>query len=153
MAGTLAPHIDRCIFSFVEMYSKLDTYMPKIVPLTDGDKETPAERLGSIAGRHGMIQICGTNTDLPRYGIETSGCMTLDILGETSGIEFRDLKNKGMRHGCRCIESRDIGAYDACPNGCRYCYANSRPQRVAENRRMHDPTRRFSSAVRNRRTP
>jgi hypothetical protein len=27
-------------------------------------------------------------------------------------FEFRDLKHKGMRHGCHCIESRDIGAYD-----------------------------------------
>ena len=49
-----------------------------------------------------------------RYGIHPSGCMTLDILGRANGIEFKDLKHKGSRQGCHCIESRDIGAYDTC---------------------------------------
>jgi hypothetical protein len=30
---------------------------------------------------------------------------------------------KGNRPGCLCAESRDIGAYDSCVHGCRYCYA------------------------------
>lgn len=50
--------------------------------------------------------------------------MTLDILGKANGIEFKNLKHKGMRQGCHCIESRDIGAYDTCLNGCKYCYAS-----------------------------
>ena len=29
-----------------------------------------------------------------------------------------------MRQGCHCVESRDIGAYDTCLNGCKYCYAS-----------------------------
>ena len=35
MARILAPHIDRCIFSFVEMYKKLETNMPEIIPFSD----------------------------------------------------------------------------------------------------------------------
>jgi DNA repair photolyase len=38
-----------------------------------------------------------------------------------------------MRQGCHCIESRDIGAYDTCLNGCKYCYANTNRQKVREN--------------------
>jgi hypothetical protein len=30
---------------------------------------------------------------------------------------------RGNRPGCLCAESRDIGAYDSCVHGCRYCYA------------------------------
>ena len=37
MAEKLAPHIDRCIFSFVEMYKKLETNMPELIPLTDAE--------------------------------------------------------------------------------------------------------------------
>ena len=44
-----------------------------------------------------------------------------------------------MRQGCHCIESRDIGAYDTCLNGCKYCYANQTPQKARENFKYHDP--------------
>lgn len=140
MAGTLAPHIDRCIFSFVEMYKKLETNMPELIPLTEEDKDVLARGLGSIAADHGIhLQTCGTNGDFSRYGIHPSGCMTLPILGKANGVVFRELKHKGMRQGCHCIESRDIGAYDTCLNGCRYCYANKSPQKAWDNRKYHDP--------------
>ncbi len=140
MAERLAPHIDRCIFSFVEMYKKLETNMPELVPLTEDDKQRLAEGLGATAAKYGMrIQTCGTNGDYSRYGIRSSGCATLEILGRANGCEFRDIKHKGMREGCHCIESRDIGAYDTCLNGCKYCYANKSPQKARENYKLHDP--------------
>ena len=140
MAEQLAPHIDRCIFSFVEMYKKLETNMPELVPLTEDDKQHLAEGLGATAAKYGMrIQTCGTNGEYSRYGIRSSGCATLEILGRANGCEFRDIKHKGMREGCHCIESRDIGAYDTCLNGCKYCYANKSPQKARENYKLHDP--------------
>lgn len=140
MAKVLSPHIDRCIFSFVEMYKKLEINMPELIPLSEEDKEALARGLGAIADQYGIsIQTCGTNGDFTRYGIHASGCMTLDILGTANGIVFKNLKHKGMRQGCHCIESRDIGAYDTCLNGCKYCYANTRPQKARENYRLHDP--------------
>lgn len=140
MAGELAPYIDRCIFSFVEMYKKLEVNMPELIPLSCQDMEALAQGLGSIARKYGIsIQTCGTNGDYTRYGIHASGCMTLDILGKANGITFRSRKHKGTRQGCHCIESRDIGAYDTCLNGCKYCYANKSPQKAFENRQYHDP--------------
>ncbi|MBS6644950.1 MAG: DUF1848 domain-containing protein [Clostridiaceae bacterium] len=139
MANVLSPHIDRCIFSFVEMYKKLAINMPELIPLTEEDKDALAHGLGAIADRYGIsIQTCGTNGDFTKYGIHTSGCMTLDILGQANGIVFKNLKHKGMRQGCHCIESRDIGAYDTCLNGCKYCYANTKLQKAQENYRLHD---------------
>ena len=85
------------------------------------------------------IQTCGTNGDFTRYGIQSSGCMTLDILGKANGILFKNLKHKGTRQGCHCIESRDIGAYDTCLNACKYCYANKNPRKALENYQYHDP--------------
>ncbi|MEF2879735.1 MAG: DUF1848 domain-containing protein [Blautia sp.] len=141
MAGVLAPYIDRCIFSFVEMYKKLETNMPELIPLSQEDMNTLAKGLGSIAQKYGIhIQTCGTNGDYTPYGIHSSGCMTLDILGNANGIVFKNLKHKGLRQGCHCIESRDIGAYDTCLNGCKYCYANKNPKKAFENYKYHDPS-------------
>lgn len=139
MAASLSGHIDRCIFSFVEMYRKLQTSMPELIPLTEKDKDDLAAGLGAIAANYNIpIQTCGTNGDYTRYGITPSGCMTLDTLGQANGIQFRDLKHKGMRQGCHCIESRDIGAYDTCLNGCKYCYANTNRQKARENYKLHE---------------
>ncbi len=140
MAGELAPYIDRCIFSFVEMYKKLETNMPEIIPLSVRDMDVLARGLGSIARKYGVyIQTCGTNGDFSRYGVHASGCMTLDILGKANGVVFKELKHRGTRQGCHCIESRDIGAYDTCLNGCKYCYANKNPRKAFENYKYHDP--------------
>ena len=140
MAAKLAPYIDRCIFSFVEMYKKLETNMPELVPLSMQDMDELAQGFGAIAEKYGIfLQTCGTNGDFTRYGIHNSGCMTLDILGGANGIVFKDRKHKGMRQGCHCIESRDIGAYDTCMNGCKYCYANKNPRKAFDNFKLHDP--------------
>lgn len=122
------------------MYKKLERNMPELIPLTESDKDTLAHGLGDIAKKYGLfIQTCGTNGDYSEYGIHPSGCMTLEIIGQANEITFRNLKHKGMRQGCHCIESRDIGAYDTCMNSCKYCYANKKPEKVFENYKLHDP--------------
>ncbi len=139
MAQKLSGHIDRCIFSFVEMYKKLSLNMPEIITLNDEQKLLLAKVLGSIAQKYKIkLQTCATNIDYTNFGIQTSGCMTLDILGKANGVKFKDLKHRGMRKNCNCIETKDIGAYDTCPNGCKYCYANSTPKRALENYKLHD---------------
>ena len=136
----LSGHIDRCIFSFVEMYKKLSVNMPELKAISENDKLTIARGLGEIAQKYNIhIQTCATNGDYERFGIHPSGCMTLDILGRANGVTFKKLKHKGMRKNCNCIETRDIGWYDTCPNGCKYCYANSTPQKALENFKLHNP--------------
>ena len=140
MAKELTPYVDRCIFSFVEMYKKVEVNMPELIPLSVEDMDNLAQGLGEIAVKYGLyMQTCGNNGDFSRFGIHSSGCMTLDMIGQANDIEFRNLKHKGMRQGCGCIETRDIGAYDTCLNGCKYCYANKRPQKAVENYKDHDP--------------
>lgn len=80
MSKRLSPHIDRCIFSFVDMYKKLETNMPEIIILNNNDKIEIAKNIGSIAKKHNMIiQTCATIEDFKQFGILQSGCMTSEI--------------------------------------------------------------------------
>lgn len=140
IAERLAGNFDRCIFSFVEMYKKHEVNFPELIPFTEEDKDLIAEGIGRIAMKYGFIlQTCGPEENYAGYGINTSGCVTLDILGKANNLEFRNLKHKGFRKGCHCMESRDIGALNSCPNGCKYCYANKNAELPRENFRLHDP--------------
>lgn len=140
IAFRLAGNIDRCIFSFVEMYKKHETNLPELIPITAEEMDIMAQGLGKIAAKYNLIlQTCGPEENYARYGIETSGCVTLDILGKANNLQFRNLKHKGFRKGCHCMESRDLGALDSCPNGCRYCYANKNAELPLENYKRHDP--------------
>ncbi len=140
MAERLSPYIDRCIFSFVEMYKKLQTNMPEIILLTDNDKNEIAKNIGYIAKKHNIIiQTCATNGNYEKYNINPSGCMTSEILGTANNITFKSLKHSGNRNDCNCMENRNIGDYDTCPNGCKYCYANQNPKIALENFKKHNP--------------
>jgi hypothetical protein len=118
ISNSLSGHIDRCIFSFVEMYNKHETNFPELIPLTIENKNELARGLGEISTKSGiLLQTCGPEENYAPYGIKTSGCVTLDILGQANNLQFRNLKHKGFRKGCHCIESRDLGALNNCPNG------------------------------------
>ena len=38
------------------------------------------------------------------------------------------------------MESRGLGDYNSCPNGCRYCYANKDHEKALQNYLAHDPS-------------
>ena len=141
MSRELAPYVDRCIFSFVEMYKKLEVNMPELRPVSEQDKLTLAKGMGAIARRYGLyLQTCATKEDYEPFGIHRSGCMTAEIFSRALGVQFKKVSHKGNRAGCLCMESRGLGDYNSCPNGCRYCYANKDHAKALQNYFTHDPT-------------
>ena len=140
LAEELSPYISFCIFSFVEMYKKLEINMPEIIPFTPDDKKKILTGLGQIAKNHNLkIQTCAGDKDYTQYGIAQSGCITSEILSKANNLTFKKIAHKGNRKNCKCMPSRDIGAYDTCPNGCKYCYANRRPDIAYKNMQLHNP--------------
>lgn len=64
LARRLAPHVDRCIFSFVELYAKLRNNLPDLCTLDGAMRTRMAEGLGRIAASHRLpIQTCADETD------------------------------------------------------------------------------------------
>ena len=54
-----------------------------------------------------------------------------------------DYREKPTRQECGCTESTDIGAYDTCPHGCVYCYANANKERAFARAAKHEPDSAF----------
>ena len=138
IAGRIAPYVSRCVFSFVVWYKKL--HLPELQPISGLQKELIAKGLGEMAAkRHLYIQTCGTKESYEQYGIHHSGCMTRAVYEHSLGLHFKKVAERGNRPGCRCMESRGLGDYNTCLNGCRYCYANYDHEKARENYRLHDP--------------
>lgn len=75
--------------------------------------------LAEIAARHGMRMTACTE---PGLDLPAARCIDAERLSAVCGRPIA-ARQKGNRPGCLCAESRDIGAYDSCAQGCAYCYA------------------------------
>lgn len=111
--------------------------------LTDFTVETQIElasRLSEIARHYGLrIDACAEKIDLRRLGIEHARCVDGGLFERLLGRELKISKDKNQRLECGCVTSVDIGMYNTCRNGCRYCYANYNKRAVPGNAAAHNP--------------
>ena len=84
---------------------------------------------------HLQLATCAETIDLSAYGIAHNRCIDPDLISRLSPGDpalqmwlWGAQKDKGQRKACGCILAKDIGAYNTCPHGCLYCYANSTPR-------------------------
>jgi len=134
----LAPFTASVTISFVETYRKLKT--PLIREITDEEKAELAGFIGGTAEACGLIaKACCEKTDLTPYGIQKASCIDKAVLERICGCSLNISPDKNQRYGCGCMESIDIGAYNTCPNGCVYCYANDSPVTTLRRYNSHNP--------------
>lgn len=141
IAESLNGYTNRCIISFVDTYAKNQKNMNALHPLPIETEELKhfAHTLSSIAHENNMqITTCAEKIDLSEYGITHSCCIDKTHIEEIIGYKINTQKDKNQRTECGCIESIDVGTYNTCKNGCKYCYANYSTESVLENYKKYD---------------
>ena len=79
------------------------------------------------------MESCAEGIDLHTVGIEHGHCVDRDLIERITGFKLKCEKDKNQRAECGCYDSIDIGAYNTCQNGCKYCYANFNQNMVKQN--------------------
>ncbi len=138
IAEALAPHAGKCFLSFLDFYRKTKRNSAGFgfFDPANAEKFELASRLASIAAGFGIrIESCAAAFDLAAAGIERGRCVDPALFQRL----FKFVKDRSQRPGCGCAASADLGAYDSCPHGCCYCYANASPRLANERFGRHDP--------------
>jgi len=134
--------VDECVLSFAQIYAKSRRNLNKAgVAWTDppaSEKRRILGGLARIAAGAGIGATVCAAPDLAGPGLPPARCIDAARLSDVAGGTIK-AKTKGARPGCLCAESRDIGAYDACGQGCVYCYANASRDAAARTLARHDP--------------
>ena len=142
IAASLKGYTRTCVFSFIDIYDKVKNNVKSLHlrPCGMGEMNALAKAFAAIAFEKGMtLQTCSEEVDLDQYGIRHGSCIDGALIAKLIGYELVAKKDKNQRDVCGCLESVDIGQYNTCRHGCRYCYANFNPQSVATFSKQHDP--------------
>ncbi len=142
LAKRLSPYTQKCTISFLDFYRNTEKNLAdlSVQKATLETLESLAQSLAQIAHSYGLkIDTCAEKVDLQKYGIDHAHCIDGSLFEELLDCPLKTHKDKNQRLECGCIESVDIGAYNTCQNGCRYCYANHNFKAVRTNTQKHDP--------------
>lgn len=140
IASQLSTYTDYCTISFIDLYKKVLMNFPDAKEVTIEEQLIIGENFSRIARENDIqIKTCLEGTLLDQFGCDSSGCMTQQVIERAIGNNLKLPKGKYQNRECNCIFGRDIGAYNTCMHGCKYCYANANMKLVKKNQKLHNP--------------
>jgi len=143
IAAALTGATERCYLSFAAFYGKVEGRLKRAgisyrdPPLEE--KQALCEGLADIAQECGITLYACCQDALVGGRIQKAHCVDGDLLSQLFPDRPHLSKLQPTREQCGCAASRDIGAYDTCPFGCAYCYANRDRDTSLARFRAHDP--------------
>ena len=140
MASQLHEYTSDCTISFIDLYQKVLRNFPQGREVTTEERLVIGKNFAEIADEYGIqMKTCVEGTLLDQFGFDSSGCMTQQVLEKSIGNNLKVPKGKYKNRECNCLMGRDIGLYNTCMHGCKYCYANSNMKLVKKNQKLHNP--------------
>lgn len=141
ISNNLKGYTNKVIISFIDLYDKTirNTKDLNLKELNKEDMMFFAKNLSITAKKNNMmIETCAEEIDLSEFGVGHGHCIDKDLIENIIGCKIKANKNKNQRPICGCMESIDIGSYNTCLTGCRYCYANFNKNMVEDNLKLYD---------------
>lgn len=148
IADALVGYTEKLVFSFadIESYKKVSRNLRHSgINYREWDEASMrvfASLLSTLNRDNWNFRLatCAEFIDLSEYGIEHNRCIDPELISRSSPDDavlqnflFNAKTDNGQRKACGCILSKDIGAYNTCPHGCLYCYANMSAASAFEN--------------------
>lgn len=142
ISTALEGRTEKCVISFVDVYAKNKKNMEGL-----GNKEPGRDELNAFAkeisdmlkARGIIVATCSESIDLSFCGIEHNQCIDKALIERIAGYPLKVKKDPSQREECGCMQSMEMGAYNTCKNGCKYCYANFNEESVLKNVSNYDP--------------
>ena len=140
IADALTGYAEKLVFSFadIESYKKVSRNLRQSgINYREWDEASMREFASRLSTRNRddwnfKLATCAEAIDLSEYGIEHNRCIDPELIRCLSADDvilqnflYSAKTDSGQRKACGCILSKDIGAYNTCPHGCLYCYANT----------------------------
>lgn len=149
IAAALEGITKRCYFSFAIFYGKVlkNTAVLRSesgiecrqIPL--GEQLQISTALADIAANHGIEMYSCCSDHLLGGKVNKAHCVDPELLQKLFPDKIGPVPFRPTREECGCYKSTDIGAYNTCPHGCVYCYANARKEIAIQSFNRHDPLR------------
>ncbi len=141
IAGSLNGYTHKAVISFVDFYAKAKGRMKELALRAPSEEEAIsfARKLAEIAGKNNMsAEACAERMDLQKAGVNPGSCIDQALIEKITGCKIAGTKDRNQREACGCLESIEVGTYNTCQNGCRYCYANGSNEEVVRNTALYD---------------
>lgn len=153
IACNLKGYTEKLVFSFADIvsYRKVGRNLNQAgINYREWDNSTMlsfAKKLSELnASWDFQLATCSESISLEQFGIEHNRCIDPELIARLAPDDavlnnflYNAHPDNGQRKHCGCILSKDIGAYNTCPHGCTYCYANTSMQSALANYSNHNP--------------
>lgn len=147
LAESLSGSTLRCYISFAQFYAKMKRNVENLRQSrgircwdpADEIKKSLISQMAEISEDNGIALLACCNESLVGGRINKGSCIDGHLLKTLFPHKPFPFKPNPTRPQCACTDSRDIGAYNTCPHGCRYCYANTNKTTAKRNFLAHHP--------------
>lgn len=134
-------YTEKVIVSFLDFYPKIQKNMVEqgMRQLSEEDMRSLAVELVKISKKNNLlIESCAEKIDLQDIGISHGSCIDKALIERIVGYPLKGSKDNNQRTECGCFESVEVGTYNTCLNGCKYCYANLTDEKIRGNMGLYD---------------